>query len=110
MNNFQTGSIAANRRRSERVAARIAVKVIRNDNGESEDTSTKVVSSNGALLMLSMPVRLNEELTLQNHRNLEAVRVRVIRVDGKHTLPTEVAVEFTSPVPDFWHIDFSAGH
>ena len=47
-------------RRSQRVVARIRVKVIRRDESEgtfSEDTHTLVVNAHGALLMLAMKVR-----------------------------------------------------
>jgi hypothetical protein len=101
---FQT-----NRRRSQRVVARIRIKVIRREGADfilSEDTQTLVVSAHGALLVLAMIVQPGEALLLKNSMSNEEQQVRVIRVGEKQTPPKEVAVEFTSPGPHFWHIDF----
>lgn len=97
------------RRRSQRVIAGIRVRVGRRENADSvlsEDSQTLVVNAHGALLTLAMAVRPGDGLTLRNLMSSEEKQVRVVRVFDKQTPPTQVAVEFTSPAPHFWHIDF----
>src|SRR5690242_15569982 len=99
-------------RRSQRVVARIRVKVIRRDESEgtfSEDTHTLVVNAHGALLMLAMKVRAGEILTLENGVGRDRTHVRVVRLGKKIESKNEVAIEFSSPAPRFWHIDFPPG-
>jgi hypothetical protein len=36
----------------------------------------------------------------------ERKQIRVVRIDEKHASKRAVAIEFTSPAPRFWHIDF----
>lgn len=98
-----------NLRRSERVVARIRIKVSRREDGGSvfsEDTQTLVVNAHGALLALAMTVRPGDPLTLKNAMSSEEKQVRVVRVGEKQAPPREIAVEFTSPAPHFWHINF----
>ncbi|HXF15038.1 MAG TPA: hypothetical protein VN517_17930 [Terriglobales bacterium] len=99
-------------RRSQRVVARIRVKVIRRDESGgtfSEETHTLVVNAHGALLMLAMKVRAGEILTLENGVGKERTQVRVVRVGKRIESKNEVAIEFSSPTPRFWHIDFPPG-
>jgi hypothetical protein len=95
-----------NSRRSQRVVARIRVKVMRHENAGGaiwEDTHTLVVSAHGALLTLAMPVRSGDALALKNLMSSEEKAIRVVRIVEEQK---EVAVEFTTPAPKFWHIDF----
>jgi hypothetical protein len=99
----------ANVRRSQRVVVRIGVKVLhREDAGDllSEDTHTLVVNAHGALLPLAMIVRTGDPLILRHLMSSEEKQVRVIRVDEEQIVPRAVALEFTTPAPRFWHIDF----
>ena len=96
-------------RRSQRVVARVRVKVIRPEESGgtlSEDTHTLVVNAHGALLTLAMKVRPGEILTLENWVGRERIQVRVVRLGKKVESKHEVAIEFCSPAPRFWHIDF----
>lgn len=96
-------------RRSQRVVARIRVKVIRQEQSGgtlSEDTHTLVVNAHGALLMLAMKVHPGEILTVENGVGRERTQVRVLRLGKKVESKSEVAIEFSSPAPRFWHIDF----
>lgn len=102
-------SFQTNRRRSQRVVARIRIKVLRRESADStfsEDTQTLSVNAHGALLALAMSVHPGEALTLKNSVSSEEKLVRVVRVSNAPTSPKEVAVEFASPAPRFWHIDF----
>jgi hypothetical protein len=91
------------------VLAQIRLKVTRRENVDSvlsENTQTLEVNVHGALLVLAMIVHPGEMLTLKHLLSGEERQVRVVRVEEKRTPPKEVAVEFTSPAPDFWHIAF----
>lgn len=104
----QISSSQGNARRSQRVLAHIRVNVRRREGANnvlSEDTHTLVVSAHGALLRLAMIVRPGDALTLKNLMSQEEKEIRVVRMDQKQT-PKAVAVEFTTPAPKFWHIDF----
>ena len=99
----------ADARRSQRVVARIRVRVLRQDGaGEtiSEDTHTLVVNAHGALLILAMKVRPGETLTLENWVARDRQQIRVVRIGQKQGSKHEVAIEFSTPAPRFWHIDF----
>jgi len=96
-------------RRSQRVVARIRVNVTRQEKSGgtlSEATHTLVVNAHGALLTLAMKVRPGEVLTLENWVGRERTQVRVVRLGKKVESKHEVAIEFSSPAPRFWHIDF----
>jgi hypothetical protein len=109
MTESQLLQFQANTRRSQRVAARIRVKVLRQEGaGEmmSEETHTLVVNAHGALISLAMVVRPGEALTLENLLSRDRQQSRVVRVGEKQASKHEVAIEFSSPAPHFWHIDF----
>jgi hypothetical protein len=96
-------------RRSQRVMARVRVRVIRRGEADpdlSEDTHTSVVNAHGGLLALAMNVKLGELLVLRNLAAPDEQPVRVVRVGEKQASKREVAIEFTKPAPRFWHIDF----
>ncbi len=71
-----------------------------------EGTHTLVVSAHGALLALAANVVPEQRLVLQNVMSGEEQECRVVFTDKKLAGPTEVAVEFTQPAPQFWHIAF----
>lgn len=100
----QIPSSPANVRRSQRVVARLRVKVLCPNDVPSEETHTLVVSAHGALLRLAMIVSPGDLLTLKNVMSNEEREVRVVH--GDHHQRRTVAVEFTTPAPKFWHIDF----
>ena len=96
-------------RRSQRVVARIRLQVRRDTDGEdfmSETSHTMVVNAHGALIGLAMKVQPNELLAITNMTSAEKRYVRVVRVSEKTASQNEVAIEFTEPAPNFWHIDF----
>jgi hypothetical protein len=105
----RTSPFEVNSRRSQRVVARVRIKVSSRgdvDTSISEDTHTLVVNAHGALLALAMKVRLGEVLTLRNFVSRDEQPIRVVRVGEKQASKCEVAIEFTNPAPHFWHIDF----
>jgi hypothetical protein len=98
-----------NSRRSQRVAARIRVKVTRRggeDSTLSEETNTLVVNAHGGAILLAMSVQVGDILVLQNLTTCEEVLIRVAHVGEKQDLKYQVGIEFTNPAPHFWQIDF----
>jgi hypothetical protein len=105
----QSSPFVVNARRSQRVAARIRVAVIRrsgDDSTLSEDTYTLIVSAHGGLIVLKMDTRPGEVLTLRNVMSREEQLVRVVRVGEGENSGNPVAIEFANPAPNFWRIDF----
>jgi len=51
-------------------------------------------------------VRPSELLAIKNMGSSEERHGRVVRVSEEPPRQNEVAVEFTEPAPNFWHIDF----
>jgi hypothetical protein len=101
-----------NSRRSQRVVARVRVRVSRKEDEkrEPETSHTLVVNAHGALLTLVMEVRPEEILAVKNVNSGEERCSRVVRVSGEAATEKvsekEVAIEFTEPAPHFWKIDF----
>jgi hypothetical protein len=96
-------------RRSQRMMARIRVVVRRGtevDGLMSEVGHTLVVNAHGALVALSMKVQPGEQLFVKNWNSGEEQESRVVRVGEDHGTQDQVAIEFTKPVPHFWHVDF----
>ena len=99
----------ANTRRSQRVVARVRVRVIRrgsDDAAMSEDTHTLVINAHGALITLAMIVHPREVLFIRNLGSGHEQVIRVVRLGEKREAKREVAIEFASPAPRFWNIDF----
>jgi hypothetical protein len=98
----------ANRRRSQRVMLRMPVLVIARAHGGqhvSETTFTSVVNAHGALLQLSLNVKVGQRLIIRHPETQEEQFVRVVRT-GQSEGKTEVAIEFLRPAPKFWRIAF----
>jgi hypothetical protein len=71
----------------------------------SETSHTLVVNAHGALIGLVMKVQPSELLAIKNMASAEKRHARVVRV-SEAASQNEVAIEFTEPAPNFWHIDF----
>jgi hypothetical protein len=100
----QTSPIGVNSRRSQRLVARVRVKVswrVDIDTPMSEDTHTSVINAHGALLALAMKVRPGEVLTLRNSVSRDERLIRVVHVGEKQASKHDVAIEFTNPAPHF---------
>ena len=99
-----------NVRRSQRVVARIGIKVRKRAVGDgflSEVSHTLVVNAHGALIALTMKVQPNDLLAIKNVNSKEERQSRVVWVgEEEGASQSQVAVEFTAPAPHFWHIDF----
>lgn len=99
----------AGTRRSQRVAIRLQLIVRREADVDalmSEAAPTLVVNAHGALITLAMSVQPGEKLIVRHPNSGEEQECRVVRLAEKQASDNRVAIEFTKPVPHFWHIDF----
>lgn len=100
-----------NRRRSSRVFTRIPVKVRGiNTDGEKfrEACQTIVVNSHGGLLYLNQDVELGTQVLLINPVSEEEQECRIVYLGDTSEKGTRVGVEFLSPAPHFWGVEFTA--
>lgn len=101
----------SNPRRSSRVFARIAIRACGKDvDGRKfrEDSHTIVVNAHGALLYLQKAVTLGAELLLSNPISDDEQECRVVYLGETSDKGTRVGVEFLSPSPHFWGVEFTA--
>jgi hypothetical protein len=97
-------------RRSSRVFARIPIKAAGKDSDGRpfrENSQTIVVNAHGGLLYLQKSVGLGAELTLSNPATEEEQDCRVVYLGEISGKGTRVGVEFLSPSPHFWGVDFA---
>ncbi len=98
-------------RRSSRVFARIPVRAAgKNADGRKfrEDSQTIVVNAHGGLLYLQHAVGLGAEILLSNPISEEEQECRVVYLGDTSEKGTRVGVEFLSPSPRFWGVEFAA--
>ncbi len=67
-----------------------------------EEARTLNVNANGALLLLSAPVRMGQKLLLTNRLTQKDQNCHVIFVGTKHVETTEAGIAFPEANPDFW--------
>lgn len=102
----QTGS-----RRSQRMFHRMRLQALgRSHDGRKfrEVCETLVVSAHGGLLMLRNEVDNDEILVLVNPETQEEQECRIVYLGETGDRGTRVGVEFLTPAPHFWGIDFDA--
>lgn len=100
--------LAANRRRAQRVAIQIAVRVSGYSEAGTrftEDTRTLVISAYGCLVVLSSPVKRGQRVVLANPHTEETVECIVAHYETREPAQ-EVGLAFTSPNERFWPISF----
>ena len=69
-----------------------------------EEAYSANVSALGARLIMTATVRPGQTLLLTNKVTQAEQECRVAYVTGRDPQTVEVAVEFSTPVPDFWRI------
>jgi hypothetical protein len=101
---------ASAQRRSSRVFTRISVRV----QGKSldgrkfrENSHTIVINAHGGLIYLQHEVELGAELVVANPITEEEQECRVVYLGDTSEKGTRVGVEFLSPSPHFWGIEFA---
>src|SRR6202795_1425350 len=101
---------SSQQRRSSRVFTRIPVRA----SGKSihgrkfrENSQTIVINAHGGLLYLQEELSLGADLLLINPVTEEEQECRVVYLGDTSEKGTRVGVEFLSPSPHFWGIEFA---
>jgi hypothetical protein len=110
MNEAQVNEQGSRQRRSSRVFTRIPVRA----SGKSiqgrkfrENSQTIVINAHGGLLYLQEEVAMGADLVLINPVTEEEQECRVVYLGDTSEKGTRIGVEFLSPSPHFWGVDFA---
>jgi len=110
MNETQVNDQGSRQRRSSRVFTRIPVRA----SGKSiqgrkfrENSQTIVINAHGGLLYLQEELAMGADLVLINPVTEEEQECRVVYLGDTSEKGTRVGVEFLSPSPHFWGVDFA---
>jgi len=97
------------RRRSMRVLLSVPIQV-RGKNAQNQDfteeTRTLVVNAHGALISLSAQVVVNQNVFVSNSATHQTQECRVVYFGNMQAGKAQMGVEFLTPSPAFWQIDF----
>ncbi len=102
--------ISATPRRSSRAFHKIRVQAQgrAHDRKKFKETcETVVVSAHGGLLLLKHEVDSGEMLVLTNPETLEEQECRVVYLGEPLAKGQRVGIEFLTPAPRFWGVEFS---
>jgi hypothetical protein len=97
-------------RRSSRVFTRIPVRATgKNTDGRKfqQNSQTIVINAHGGLLYLQETLDVGADLVLINPATEEEQECRVVYVGDTSDRGTRVGVEFLSPSPHFWGVEFT---
>src|SRR5271170_2472560 len=97
-------------RRSSRIFTRIPVRATaKNSDGKKfrENSQTIVINAHGGLLYLQESLQLGVLLVLINPVTEEEQECRVVYLGDSSEKGTRVGVEFLSPSPHFWGVEFA---
>lgn len=97
-------------RRSSRVFTRIPVRAAGKDaDGRKfkENSQTIVVNAHGGLLYIQKTIDIGSDLVLINPATEEEQECRVVYLGDTSEKGTRVGVEFLSPSPHFWGVEFA---
>ena len=101
--------ISATPRRSGRAFHKMRIEAQgRAHNGKKfrETCQTVVVNAHGGLLLLKHEVNDGEMLVLTNPETLEEQECRVVYLGDPGDRGQRVGIEFLTPAPRFWGVDF----
>src|SRR5258707_365263 len=101
------------RRRSRRWALDIPVYVYGHGQEKEpfhEEAHTLHVNANGALLLLSVPVRKGQKLLLTNTLTQKEQDCRVVFLGTRRTRTVEAGVAFPLSNPGFWNLSAKPEH
>jgi hypothetical protein len=101
---------ASAQRRSSRVFTRITIRAQgRANDGRKfrENSQTIVINAHGGLIYLQHEMELGAEIVLINPGTEEEQECRVVYLGDTSEKGTRVGVEFLSPSPHFWGIEFA---
>src|SRR6202050_5599199 len=105
----QTWATDPGRRRSMRVLLSVPILVRGADAKNqdfSEETRTLVVNAHGALISLSAQVVVNQKVFVSNSATHQTQECRVVYFGNMKARIAQIGVEFLTPSPSFWQIDF----
>lgn len=71
-----------------------------------EHTHTLVVNAHGALIHLTTKVAIRQTVMLANVSTEAGCEARVVYLGLREEGKTQVGVEFTTPNPKFWNVEF----
>lgn len=97
-------------RRSSRVFTRIPVRAVGKDTAGRkfrENSQTIVINAHGGLLYLQRELEVGVEFVLINPVTEEEQECRVVYLGNTSDKGTRVGVEFLSPSPHFWGVEFA---
>jgi len=96
-------------RRSTRVFMRVRV-VVAGKNSDSrrfrEACETIVINAHGGLMYLNQPLDMNSMLVITNPFTQEEQESRIVFLGEATDKGQRVGVEFLTPAPHFWGVDF----
>jgi hypothetical protein len=95
------------RRRSRRWSLDVSVYVYGHEPSKEpfhEEAHTLHVNANGALLLLSAPVKKGQTLLLTNRLTEKEQDCRVVFIGARRSCAVEAGVEFPLTNPDFWNL------
>jgi hypothetical protein len=96
-------------RRSTRVFMRVRVVVAgKNSDGRRfrEACETVVINAHGGMLCLNQPLQMDGMLSLTNPFTQEEQECRIVFLGDITERGQRVGVEFLTPAPHFWGVDF----
>jgi hypothetical protein len=100
---------SVDQRRSQRILISASIRVSGKGPAGTvfaENTSTIVVNSHGALILLKEKVSLGQVLTLQHLASQEEIDCIVKGMNPEPVGVPEIAIEFQKPRLRYWHISF----
>lgn len=104
----------AERRRSERRAVSVNIRIYGYGRGRNpffEENPVLNAGPSGALMLMKTPVVAGQKLLLINEAAAQVQECRVVRTSCRNSQEVlEVAVEFPSPQPGFWHCPQDEDH
>ena len=104
-----TGALqGSDRRRGQRVVLRVRASIHVAVKGQPETFSVATLSVNphGAMVLMDCNLAADTRLVLEHAATKERVACKVVRSSQKMPEGFHVPLEFDSPAPDFWKIDF----
>jgi len=101
---------SSSERRSSRVFTRIPVRAkgkAHSGRRFNESSQTIVINAHGGLLYLQEDLEMGAELVLVNPATEEEQECRVVYMGDTSDKGTRIGVEFLSPSPHFWGVEFT---
>ena len=101
----------SNKRRSSRVFIRLPVFTSgKNLRGRTfrESGETVVISAHGGLLYLNQPLEMGSQVMISNPSTQDEQECRVVYLGDFSERGQRIGVEFLTPAPHFWGVEFSS--